>query len=238
MKKIISVLLSVLMLFCFSGCNLVTTELDEEAINGLISDLEELEDDLEDWSYEEWDYEDDYETAVDEESADDEVPEEETSESTEATEESVTEAVTEETTTVTEATATTPEETTTTTVTEPEEELIDEDGVYTTKDDVALYIHTYGKLPKNFITKKEAQALGWEGGSLEPYAPGMCIGGSYFGNYEGLLPEKDGRKYTECDIDTLGKSKRGAKRIVFSNDGLIYYTDDHYETFELLYGEE
>lgn len=239
MKKIISVLLSVLMLFCFSGCNLVATELDEEDINGLISDLEELEDDLEDWSYEEWDYEDDYETAVDEESADDEVPEEETSESTEATEESVTEAVTEETTTVTEATTTTPEETTTTTtVTEPEEELIDEDGVYTTKDDVALYIHTYGKLPKNFITKKEAQALGWEGGSLEPYAPGMCIGGSYFGNYEGLLPEKDGRKYTECDIDTLGKSKRGAKRIVFSNDGLIYYTDDHYETFELLYGEE
>lgn len=239
MKKIISVLLSVLMLFCFSGCHLVTTELDEEAINGLISDLEELEDDLEDWSYEEWDYEDDYETAVDEESADDEVPEEEVSEDTEATEESITEAVTEETTTVTEATTTTPEETTTTTtVTEPEEELIDEDGVYTTKDDVALYIHTYGKLPKNFITKKEAQALGWEGGSLEPYAPGMCIGGSYFGNYEGLLPEKDGRKYTECDIDTLGKSKRGAKRIVFSNDGLIYYTDDHYETFELLYGEE
>ena len=115
---------------------------------------------------------------------------------------------------------------------------IDEDSSYTTKDDVALYIHTYGHLPDNFITKKDAQALGWPGGSLEPYAPGKCIGGSRFGNYEGLLPEADGRTYTECDIDTLGADSRGAKRIVFSNDGLIYYTEDHYETFELLYGEE
>ena len=122
---------------------------------------------------------------------------------------------------------------------EPQDEpAISEDGAYTTKDDVALYIHTYGHLPENFITKKQAQALGWEGGSLEPYAPGKCIGGSHFGNYEGILPEKDGRTYTECDIDTLGADKRGAKRIVFSNDGLIYYTEDHYETFELLYGEE
>ena len=115
---------------------------------------------------------------------------------------------------------------------------IDEDGSYTTKEDVALYIHTYGHLPGNFITKKEAQALGWSGGSLEPYAPGKCIGGSRFGNYEGLLPEAEGRTYTECDINTLGADKRGAERIVFSNDGLIYYTGDHYESFELLYGEE
>ena len=115
---------------------------------------------------------------------------------------------------------------------------IDEDGVYTGKDDVALYLHTYGHLPSNFITKKEAEKLGWSGGSLEPYAPGKCIGGSHFGNYEGILPEKDGRSYTECDIDTLGADKRGAKRIVFSNDGLIYYTEDHYKTFTLLYGEE
>ncbi len=119
-----------------------------------------------------------------------------------------------------------------------EASAIDEDGVYTSKDDVALYLHIYGHLPSNFITKKEAEKLGWSGGSLEPYAPGKCIGGSHFGNYEGILPEKDGRSYTECDIDTLGADKRGAKRIVFSNDGLIYYTEDHYETFELLYGEE
>lgn len=113
-----------------------------------------------------------------------------------------------------------------------------EDGVYSSKDDVAQYIHIYGHLPSNFITKKDAEKLGWQGGSLEPYAPGKCIGGSHFGNYEGILPEKKGRTYTECDIDTLGADKRGAKRIVFSNDGLIYYTEDHYESFELLYGED
>lgn len=117
------------------------------------------------------------------------------------------------------------------------EEILPEDGEYTSKDDVALYIHTYGKLPGNFITKKEAQKLGWTGGSLEPYSPGKSIGGDNFGNYEGLLPKKKGRKYYECDIDTKGKSKRGAKRIIFSNDGLVYYTKDHYESFELLYGD-
>lgn len=113
-----------------------------------------------------------------------------------------------------------------------------ENGSYTTKNDVALYIQTYGKLPDNFITKKDAEKLGWTGGSLEPYAPGKSIGGDRFGNYEGLLPDAPGRTYTECDIDTLGKSSRGAKRIVFSNDGLIYYTSDHYESFTLLYGGE
>ena len=113
--------------------------------------------------------------------------------------------------------------------------LISVDGTYTSKEDVALYIHTYGCLPSNFMTKKEARELGWEGGGLEDYAPGMCIGGDHFGNYEGLLPED--RDYTECDVDTLGKDSRGAKRIVFSDDGLIYYTEDHYESFELLYGE-
>ena len=115
---------------------------------------------------------------------------------------------------------------------------INEDGVYTAKEDVALYLHTYGRLPDNFITKDEARTLGWSGGSLEPYAPGKCIGGDRFGNREGLLPAADGRTYTECDIDTLGADERGAKRIVFSSDGLIYYTEDHYGSFELLYGEE
>ncbi len=118
----------------------------------------------------------------------------------------------------------------------PGETLLDEDGWYNSKEEVALYIHQYGKLPPNYITKKEAEALGWSGGSLEPYAPGKSIGGSYFGNYEDLLPKAKGRSYTECDIDTAGKNSRGAKRIVFSNDGYIYYTGDHYESFELLYG--
>lgn len=115
---------------------------------------------------------------------------------------------------------------------------LDENGEYTSKDDVALYIHLYGHLPSNFVTKKEAQKKGWEGGSLEGFFPGCSIGGDVFGNREGLLPKKDGRKYYECDIDTKGAKSRGAKRIVFSNDGLVYYTEDHYESFTLLYGEE
>ena len=108
-------------------------------------------------------------------------------------------------------------------------------GTYTTEADVAKYIYLYGCLPPNFMTKEEARSLGWTGGSLEPYAPGKCIGGDRFGNYEGLLPDAPGRTWTECDIDTLGASSRGAKRIVFSNDGLIYVTHDHYESFKLLY---
>lgn len=116
-------------------------------------------------------------------------------------------------------------------------ETVVEAGSYTSKDDVALYIHLFGHLPGNFITKVQASALGWTGGGLEAYAPGKCIGGDYFGNYEGLLPKKSGRTFAECDINTLGASSRGAKRIVFSNDGLVYYTPDHYESFTLLYGD-
>ena len=112
---------------------------------------------------------------------------------------------------------------------------IDYDGIYTSKEDVSLYLYTYGELPSNFITKKEAKSLGWSGGSLEPYAPGCCIGGDRFGNYEGNLPDGD---YHECDIDTLYQKSRGAKRLVYSEDGRIYYTEDHYKHFELLYGEE
>ena len=115
--------------------------------------------------------------------------------------------------------------------------VLEEEGSYTSRDTVALYLMKYGTLPQNYITKAEAQALGWEGGSLLEYAPGKSIGGDWFGNYEGALPEAEGRTYTECDIDTAGADERGAKRIVFSNDGLIFYTEDHYQTFTLLLGD-
>lgn len=111
---------------------------------------------------------------------------------------------------------------------------IDEDGWYYSTEDVALYLHTYGELPDNFITKKEAQSMGWDNkkGNLWEVADGMCIGGDHFGNYEGLLPEED--DYTECDVNYEG-GYRGAERIIFSDDGDIYYTGDHYESFEQLY---
>ena len=100
---------------------------------------------------------------------------------------------------------------------------VTEDGQYDSKDEVSAYLTEYGHLPSNYITKKQAQALGWQGGSLEPYAPGCSIGGDRFGNYEGTLPDGS---YHECDLNTR------AERLVYADDGRIYYTADHYESFE------
>ncbi|MDO4938899.1 MAG: ribonuclease domain-containing protein [Lachnospiraceae bacterium] len=123
-------------------------------------------------------------------------------------------------------------------VSEPDSGTIEikEDGYYSSKDEVAAYIHRFGKLPGNYITKSKARKLGWgqNSDSLGEVLPGMSIGGGRFGNNEGLLPEAQGREYYECDIDFDGE-KRNAKRIVYSNDGLIFYTEDHYESFEQLY---
>lgn len=114
-----------------------------------------------------------------------------------------------------------------------------EDGSYTSQEDVALYIHMYGTLPNNYITKEEAYSLGWDKDSnnLWDIADHKSIGGDRFYNREGLLPNASGRYFYECDINYTG-TRRGAERIVFSNDGLVYYTADHYESFTLLYGNE
>jgi|GEM_PF-6669458 len=109
--------------------------------------------------------------------------------------------------------------------------ILDEDGKYYDYESVILYLDTYGKLPSNYITKSKAKKLGWEGGSVDDYFPGGAIGGGKFGNNEGLLPSGDGIQYYECDIDTNGKSSRGAKRVVYSNEPKYYYTTDHYESF-------
>ena len=117
-------------------------------------------------------------------------------------------------------------------------EGIKEDGIYTSKEDVALYIHTFNKLPSNYVTKSEARKLGWvaKEGNLRKVCDNCSIGGDIFTNQQKALPTKKGRSYYECDIDYEGGT-RNAYRIVYSNDGLIYYTHDHYNTFELLYGE-
>ncbi len=211
MKKFLSLLLALLIIFSFTACGEADDTLSD--ISQFAADLSELVEELDttEPSSEELEIDD----PVTEASSEEIESEEPASETTELP---TVETISEEETLI-----------------ETSGEILDEYGTYTSKEDVALYIHLYGKLPENFMTKNEARDLGWEGGSLEPYAPGMCIGGDRFGNYEELLPTD--RKYRECDIDTLGASSRGAKRIVFSEDGLIYYTDDHYETFELLYGE-
>ena len=96
---------------------------------------------------------------------------------------------------------------------------------------VSAHIRRTGSLPQNFITKKQAGELGWQGGDLWRYARGKSIGGDRFGNFERRLPDKKGRIWRECDIEYRGGA-RGAKRLIFSNDGLIFYTADHYESFE------
>ena len=125
----------------------------------------------------------------------------------------------------------------------PVEYLSDEDGppiglslpeygeYYYDLENVVLYLYLYDELPDNYITKSQARDLGWSGGSVEDYQYGAAIGGDRFGNREGLLPEASGRSYTECDLNTLGLGSRGAERLVFSSDGLFFYTDDHYESF-------
>jgi len=118
----------------------------------------------------------------------------------------------------------------------PQETELAEDGSYTTPADVALYIHTYGKLPSNFSTKKEALEQGWDNskGNLWEVTDHLSIGGDRFGNREGLLPDAPGRVWYECDVNYAG-GYRGPERILYSNDGLIYYTDDHYKSFTKLY---
>ena len=102
---------------------------------------------------------------------------------------------------------------------------------------IADYLFEHGELPENFITKREAQALGWDRNYLSDVAPGMSIGGDHFGNYEGQLPRVKGRKFYECDANYRG-GKRGAERIVYSNDGHVWYTKDHYQTFTELFPSE
>ena len=109
-------------------------------------------------------------------------------------------------------------------------------GPITDPQGIADYIFEHGELPPNFITKAEAQALGWDSSYnyVGDVAPGKSIGGDRFGNYEGLLPSKKGRTWYEADCYYEGK-KRNAHRILYSNDGLVYYTDDHYESFTQMF---
>ena len=119
---------------------------------------------------------------------------------------------------------------------QPPDITVEKNGTYTDKDHVALYIHLYGKVPSNYVTKTKARKAGWvqEEGNLDEVLPGKSIGGGGFYNDDHMMPDAPGREWFECDIDYQG-GFRNAKRIVYSNDGLIYYTNDHYKTFERLY---
>lgn len=115
-------------------------------------------------------------------------------------------------------------------------EQVVEGESYSTPEEVAAYLHQFKELPPNYLTKREAAEKGWDSdeGNLWEVTDQMSIGGDRFGNYEGQLPEKEGRQYYEADVNYEG-DYRGPERLVYSNDGLIFYTDDHYESFEQLY---
>ena len=114
------------------------------------------------------------------------------------------------------------------------EELLVEYGFeYASPEEVALYLHAFEELPPNYITKADARALGWDSskGNLWDVAPGCSIGGDRFGNREGLLPKGS---WYECDVNYEG-GYRGAERLLFSEDGMICYSGDHYNSYEVLY---
>ena len=228
--KRIWVLLSVLLLTVFSltGCDELANEILQEAVNAVMEEAYSEDDSYNATSQRE-----------EKESVDAEKQQSESQQQTEDNEQLTESEQATEDKQVTQSEQAVESEPRTDVEKSTGEELLAEEGQYTSKEDVAAYLNQYGHLPSNFITKKEAKKLGWvkEEGNLGEVAPGKSIGGDYFGNYEETLPDKKGREYHECDIDFDGKH-RGAKRIVFSNDGLIYYTEDHYGTFELLYGEE
>lgn len=104
--------------------------------------------------------------------------------------------------------------------------------IINTFNGVANYLSSNGKLPCNYITKSQATSLGWVSskGNLAEVAPGKSIGGDVFSNREKLLPTASGRTWREADINYTS-GFRNSDRIVYSNDGLIYKTTDHYASF-------
>jgi hypothetical protein len=96
--------------------------------------------------------------------------------------------------------------------------------------DAVQSLRSTQRLPSRFVTKGAAKARGWRGGGLCEVWPGHVIGGDAFHNFGGKLPGAAGRSYREADLDGDCRS-RGARRLIFSSDGLIYVTLDHYNSF-------
>ena len=117
-------------------------------------------------------------------------------------------------------------------------EAVEESGLYTTKDSVAAYLCKFDKLPSNYVGKNEGQSLyesktgnTFEKWNFNPWTTlGVMIGGDVFDNREDLLPRGS---YHEADVDYSTKN-RGTKRLIYQSDCVIYYTADHYESFDKL----
>ena len=117
-------------------------------------------------------------------------------------------------------------------------EAVEESGLYTTKDSVAAYLCKFDKLPGNYVGKNEGKSLyesktgkTFEKWNFNPWTTlGVMIGGDVFDNREDLLPSGS---YHEADVDYSAKN-RGTKRLIYQSDCVIYYTADHYDSFNKL----
>ncbi len=100
------------------------------------------------------------------------------------------------------------------------------------------WIKYLGELPNYYISKEYAKALGWINvkGNLSKVAPGYMIFGRYY-NSENKLPDAEDRIWYEADINYSG-GYRNKERLLISNDGIIFVTYDHYETFAEIIGKE
>lgn len=111
--------------------------------------------------------------------------------------------------------------------------VVEKSKEYCSYKEVAAYIHTYKTLPSNYMTKEEAHQKGWDGGNPQYDIGGnVYIGGDRFANLEKILPA--GEEYYECDVDYMDEN-RGSNRLIYTSDGKVYYTNDHYESYKELY---
>ena len=94
------------------------------------------------------------------------------------------------------------------------------------------WLKNYKELPSYYINKKEAKNRGWNSflGNLHSVAPGAIIGGDVYKNKKGVLPTASCRVWYEADINYTNGYRNG-HRLLYSNDGLLFVTYDHYNTF-------
>jgi hypothetical protein len=101
-------------------------------------------------------------------------------------------------------------------------------------NEVVDSLRSTGQLPSNYVTKAEALQNGWQPGkALNNTTPGGQIGGDIFQNLPSSLPSQAGRVWYEADIglsNTMSRSNQPGTRLLYSNDGLLYITTDHYKT--------
>lgn len=109
--------------------------------------------------------------------------------------------------------------------------LKDDISVITKAETVISYVKTNHHLPDFYLTKNEAKKQGWNPskGNLCEVLPGKAIGGDYFNNREKQLPSSE--KYFEADVN-YNCGNRNADRIIFTKNGDVYLTTDHYKSFQ------